>query len=100
LVDAHTRSAPADASVSYQSIGCADRILDLYGLQELLVDIDNGREFWREGGGIVGAILEWVTGAGFDKFFERYEGKFPWRSALEFRQRFITQAMRGLQPSG
>lgn len=42
-------------------------------------------------------VLDWIGGAGFAEVFEEYDN-FPYKSAHEFRQRYLTQALRGLQP--
>ena len=75
-------------------MGRADRILELYGLRQFLEDIDRGREFWRDGGGIVGATLEWLSGEGFAEFMRRAD--LEYFSAHEYRNRFLISLLRGL----
>ena len=59
-------------------------------------DVDAGREYWRsESGGLVADTLDWIAGTGWQAFFGRYQD-FHYDSALEFRQRFLTRAMRGM----
>jgi hypothetical protein len=57
-----------------------------------LAELDSGRDF-RGQGGIIGSILNYVATAGFREFAERHE--FPFRSALEHRERYIIEALRG-----
>ena len=40
---------------------CSGYILELYDIRHFLADIDRGREFWRDGGGLVGQVLEYAS---------------------------------------
>ena len=107
-----------------QTVGCADFIVGMFGVQRLLGDIDRGREFWRDAartgstqgrdghddgpgwsnGNVVTAVLDWVVGEGFREFFDRGEDEMPFGNAADFRQRHLitmTKAMIGmLKPGG
>jgi len=79
-------------------LGCGDQVLQLCGVREFLDYVDRGREFWRDGGGIIADILDWVAGPGFSQFIGRFKealGGVAFADALEFRQRYLIQAMRG-----
>jgi hypothetical protein len=75
-------------------VGVADRIVELYGIPQLLTDIDKGRDFWRDGGGLIATVLDWVAGPGFEQFFDSHD--LPYTSAQEFRQRHLIRGLRGM----
>lgn len=80
-------------------MGCGDIIVELYGVDRFIADIDRDREFWREatsaaGTSIVGSILDWVAGPGFQTFFERFD--WDWISAAQFRQRHLINGIAEL----
>ncbi len=61
---------------------------------KLLNEIDRGRRY--EGGSIVAAILDWVSGEGFAETFSRHGvDQFP--SAHAYRERHIIGLMRDLR---
>jgi hypothetical protein len=71
----------------------ANHIVGLYGIPELLTDIDRGRDY-SGAGGLAGDTLDWIAGAGFRDFFAQFD--FPYHTAQEFRQRYLTHAARGM----
>ena len=76
-----------------QNVGCANVIVELYGVSELFADIDRDREHWREGDHVVSAILDWIGGEGFVKFFTEYNIEFDYQSASEFRARHLIKGI-------
>ena len=79
------------------TLGCADHLIELYGIREFLADLDRNREYWRDGGGLVADVLDWMAGPGFHEFFSRFN--FQYGEAAEFKQRYLLKAMRGIVPS-
>ena len=71
-------------------MGCADIVLELVGLRRFFADLDRDRQYWRDApGSVVATILDWAGGAGFEACFWERADEFPWRTALEFRQRYM-----------
>src|SRR5690348_16203893 len=61
---------------------CARHELELYGIQRFTADIDLGREFWRDGGGLVGTILDaCATGVRFGEVMKELQPNFGWTYA-------------------
>jgi hypothetical protein len=73
-------------------VGSAAVVVELYGIRQLAADLDAGRQFWRDGDSIVHTVLSWVTEAGFATFFG--EADLEQKSALEYRQRHLIEALR------
>lgn len=73
---------------------CANYIIGLYGVRRFLADIDTGREYWRDGGGIIGAALDWASTEGFGECVGRFSGKRD-HDVTAFRQRYLISAARG-----
>jgi hypothetical protein len=71
---------------------CIDYVLTTFGERRFLAEVDTGRDF-RESGGIIGAILNFTAGDGFSEFSERHNS--PYRTAREYRERYILEALRG-----
>jgi hypothetical protein len=69
----------------------AAHIVELYGVRRFLADVDRDRAFWREGGGVVGSLLDWAADEGFSEIMNHY-GAASWESAFEFRQRHVLRA--------
>ena len=79
---------------SCENFGSASRILNLYGIRIFIEDIERRREFWRDGGGLVAAALDWLSTEGFAEFM--IEADLDYASAEEFRQRHITRLLKAL----
>ena len=76
-------------------MGCADIVAGLYGIRRILADIDANQRHSESGaGGVIAGVLNWIMGPGFEEFFERYE-RWPFREAVEYRQRHIIRALKG-----
>ena len=69
---------------------CVDYIIECYGVRRLFADLDAGLAYTRST--LVDSILTYVTTEGFAQTFERYES--PFRSALEFRQRYLLDSLK------
>jgi hypothetical protein len=39
-------------------------------------------------------VLDWVASAGFEEFFKRFD--MPHKTAQEYRQRYLTAAIKGM----
>ena len=66
-------------------------ILGLYGVEQFFADVDAARDFDRDG--ITGHCLAWLAGPGFGALASEHGSK-RWHDALEFRQRYILDALR------
>ena len=73
-------------------MGCARYIVDHYGVRSFLADVDRAREFWRDDGGIVGAVLTWAADEGFADFMREFD--IDYSSSQEFRQRHILKLLQ------
>jgi hypothetical protein len=64
-------------------------------VERFIADIDRDRDFTdaRNGGGIVGAVLDYLMHEGFAAFFSSVDI----RSAHEWRQRFVLHELRRLR---
>jgi hypothetical protein len=75
-------------------VECAHYIISLYGVRRFLADIDANREYWRDGGGIVGATLDWASTDGFGECLGKHSGLRS-HDILAYRQRHLINAARG-----
>jgi hypothetical protein len=66
----------------------ADNVIDAYGLDQLLADLDAQREYWREGDSLVHSVLDWIATEGFDAFFSRMPN-WDFHTAADFRHRYL-----------
>jgi hypothetical protein len=89
-------------------MGGANHVLELYGVESFLEDVDRDRQFWREAAcrcerrarscecdrgreTAVSASLSWLAGAGFPEFAQAAELRY--NNAHEFRNRFLLMAL-------
>jgi hypothetical protein len=93
LASASTNAIRTDDWHPIKHVRCADRVLELYGVGEFLAEIEIGRQYWRDGGGIVAEILDWAAGAGFPAMAERSGLEF--HTAHGWRNRDLIRALRG-----
>ena len=70
--------------------GCADRVIQCFGVRQFIADVDRGREFWREGG-VIGEVLSWIADEGFGDLCRKHG--LDYKSASEFRQRHLVDAI-------
>lgn len=68
------------------ALGNGEYLIELYGVHQFLADIDRGREFWRDGGGIVASVFDYMQTEGFKRFFGMWGVKAS--SAHEYRCRY------------
>jgi hypothetical protein len=84
------------------SLGCANYIIECYGIYEFLADIDANREYWRECDPITGeascihTCLTWLSEEGFSDFMKQHDipEALGVSSALEWRQRYMLSHLR------
>ena len=74
-------------------MGCANVVLELYGVRGFLEDVDAGRQYWREGETVVHSVLDWAATDGFAKIMSEFDLEYG--SAMEFRNRFMMQIFAG-----
>lgn len=68
----------------------AVHVLNSYGVRRFAADVDAGRTF-HDGPGIVGSALVWAAGEGFREVMGAAGAEY--RSAQEFRHRYIIEAL-------
>lgn len=64
-------------------MGRADFVIERYGVHRFFADLDRNREYWRDGGGIVAAVLDWLATDGFQDFCEKHG--LPWVTPQQYR---------------
>jgi hypothetical protein len=91
-------------------MGCANVVIEFYGVHGFLEDVDRDRQFWREipchcerrcrtcecDGGretCVGAALSFAAGEGFVELMSEVEG-FRYTDASEWRNRFLIALLK------
>ena len=74
-------------------MGVVSHIINLYGISNFITDIDRGREYWRDGDHLVSSVLDYAMEGGFAKLFEEVDVDYK-SCALEFRQRYILNALK------
>ncbi len=62
----------------------------------LVENIDNGDRFDRTN--LIGHCFDWLVHEGFAAFMSRHNQN--WKTASEFRNRFLTDVLRGLTHGG
>lgn len=75
-------------------MGCANYVIELYGVREFIADTDRNREYWRDGESIIHSILTWASEDGFHEFIAQYN--LDYGSAHEFRQRHLIRGVAAL----
>ena len=68
-------------------------VLVSYGVHRFLADIDAGRDFLGKGG-VVGSLLNQAATFGFQDAFDPDD--FTYRTAREFRERYLTTLLKEL----
>jgi hypothetical protein len=74
----------------HETLGGATYVLESYGVQRFLTDIDAGRRFWDENDSIVHSLLDWASTDGFSQLFN--DPKPEYSSATAFRSRYLLRA--------
>lgn len=70
-------------------------LLARFGIGKFLAEVDESREFGRNGeGGIVGTCLKFASREGFRIFVNESEDEVKYRSAREFRERLLIEAIK------
>ena len=79
-------------------MGWASHVIELYGVRRFIADIDRDRQFWRDGGGVIGSLLDWAANDGFSEFMSEHDQDY--RDAHHFRQRDMLAALKSLRFTG
>ena len=90
LVHAHEGAATGDSAFD-RIVGNANHVLECYGIRQFFADIDSAREFWRDGGGIIGSVLDHISTAGFHELCVLLDMDFY--TPHEYRQRYVVNAI-------
>jgi hypothetical protein len=77
-------------------VGCADRILQLYGVYRFFAEVDTCRDYLRDGDSLVHEILDWLSKEGFEEFFSRFGNDFTFTSAQEYRNRLLLKLLKAM----
>lgn len=75
-------------------MGNADYLVQCYGIRRFLADVDRDRQYWRDGTGHLGALLDWLGGEGWPEFALQ-AGLEHYANAHQFRQRYLIAAASG-----
>jgi hypothetical protein len=76
----------------------ASHILDLYGLDKFLDDIDGRRDYWRGRDSLAKQALGWLAGIGWGEYFKD-KGE-PWDQYVTpeaFRQRHLIMGVNAIR---
>ena len=65
LVDKQTGPSSRADGASQWTVGQSNYILDAYGMDAFIADVEDRRQFWRDGEHVVSSILDYTAGAGF-----------------------------------
>ena len=68
----------------------------MYGIRRFIVDIERERDFLEKGETVIGSCLDVISNGLFAEFFDRLIDGNTYKSAHEFRNRHIINALKGL----
>lgn len=69
LVDKQTCSGDGSDGAGQWNVGQSNLILESYGLDAFIADIEAGRQFWRDGEHVVSSILDYTATVGFSEIW-------------------------------
>jgi hypothetical protein len=99
LAHASESGQAGDLGRRLETVGRAVRIVELYGVLRFIVDVDNGRDYASNTGNdpnITSSILTWASGEGFSEVMRELDSSLEYRSAREFRERYLLGALKSI----
>jgi hypothetical protein len=76
-------------------VGCADYIIECYGISRLIAEIDRDRDFGTAST-VLHSYVDFIANEGFYEYFSAYNPDWPYQTAHEFRQRHLIRAIERL----
>ena len=94
LVDQQTRAGIRADGGSQWNVEQSNFVLESYGLDAFIADIEAGRQFWRDGEHLVSAILDYSAGAGFSDIW--FNTGINLKTAAQLRELLKFKTPRGI----
>lgn len=90
LVDQQTRAGDGTDGAGQWNVEQSNLVIESYGLDAFIADIEASRQFWRDGEHVISSILDYSSGAGFSEIWLNtglnLKTAAQFRELLKFRQ--------------
>lgn len=94
LVDKQTSAGPGANERSQWNVEQSNLILESYGLDAFIADIEASRQFWRDGEHVISSILDYTAAAGFSEIW--LDTGLNLKTAAQFRELLKFKTSRGI----